>query len=553
MSEHESFPESPDVFTNRNGLGQHHFSRRAVLRLMAAAPVAAGATWAIPGVAYSSQSTSARSGRSTADPALEEKIRQLIDKPEFTGQWSLKFASVGTGESICALDSAVPHRLASAIKQFYATTAFEQLGPDRTFPTRIYATGPVRHGVLHGDMVLVAGGDLLLGSRVQPDGSMYLEAPDHGYAANFMEEAKPIPGDPLRSIRELADQVAAHGIRRVSGTVRVDTSLFRQAPSNTGGSPMTTSPLMINDNIIDITIVPGAKAGEPASVTMSPQTPYLQIVNQLRTIDPETETAQRVAFTDDITHPDGTHTATLTGGVPAGVESLLFPYFIPDPGRFGEYAFATALQDKGIQAEPPAVPEDRGTVATTSHHGRPLAELVTVPLAKQVWPMLKVSSNPHAANLPYVVGAIASGDPENARDAYESLQSDLFVEAGLDPHPPGSERDLYSPDFFVTFLDHIHGKPYLDSYLDALDDENPAGVPAFTKGGSGFALLPDGRTEFHLAGAGYLAPPGKDMVGFAVLTEQTTKSDDPAEKEPLDTLMRDTMGEILATVYDALA
>ena len=518
---------------------------------MATAPVAAGAAWAVPGVA-AANSTSVRSGTSNADPALDAKIRQLIDKPEFNGQWGLKFASVETGESICAMDSAVPQRLASAIKQFYATTAFERLGPDRMFPTRIYATGPVRHGVLRGDLVLVAGGDLLLGSRVQPDGSMFLEGPDHGYAALHMADAKPIPGDPLRSVRELADQVAAHGIRRVSGTVRVDTTLFRQSPSNTGGSAMTTSPLMINDNIIDITIIPGAEAGEPAVVSMSPHTPYLQVVNKLRTVDAGAETAELVRFTDDVTHPDGTHTATLTGDVPAGVESLLFPYFIPDPGRFGEYALAKALQDKGIQAKPPATAEDRGTVHETSHHGRPLAELVTVPLAKQVWPMLKVSSNPHAANLPYVVGAIAAGDPENALEAYEKLQADLFIEAGLDPHPPGSEEDRYSADFFVAFLEHINGKPYLPTYLTALD-ENPAGLPGYTKGGSGFQPLPDGRRSFHLAGAGYLAPPGKDMVAFTVLTEQASKSDDPAEWKALDTLMRNTMRDILTTVYDAVA
>lgn len=525
MTEHASFRERT--------------SRRALLRLLAVAPVVAGAGWAATGTAG-------------ADSELEEKIRRIIDKPEFNAGWGIKFASAETGESICAVDAAMPHRLASAIKQFYATTAFDALGPDRTFPTRVYATGPVRHGVLHGDLVLVAGGDLLLGSRIQPDGSMFLEGPDHCYAANFMAEAKQIPGDPLQSIRALVDRVAARGIRRVSGAARVDTSLFCQAPADAGGTPMTASPLMINDNIIDITIVPGAAAGKPATVAMSPRTPYLRIVNQLRTIAPDATPAERVRFVGDITHPDGTHTATLAGDVPAGVESLLFPYFIRDPGRFGEYAFAKALQDKGIRAEPPPAAEDRGTTGGPAYHGRPLAELVTVPLAKQVWPMLKVSSNSLAANLPHVVGAIASGEPENSLEAYEKLQRDLFVEAGLDSNPPGSEEDRYSAEFFVAFLDHINDKPYLQPYLEALEDKNPAGVPAFTKGGSGSWPLEDGGTEFHLALAGYIMPPGKETVGFAVLTEQTATSDDPAEQKKLTTLMRDTMWEIVTTVYNAL-
>jgi hypothetical protein len=47
-------------------------------------------------------------------------------------------------------------------------------------------------------------------------------------------------------------------------------------------------------------------------------------------------------------------------------------------------------------------------------------------------------------------------------------------------------------------------------------------------------------------------PPGKETVGFAVLTEQTATSDDPAEQQKLTILMRDTMWEIVTTVYNAL-
>jgi serine-type D-Ala-D-Ala carboxypeptidase/endopeptidase (penicillin-binding protein 4) len=68
-----------------------------------------------------------------------------------------------------------PHELfiaASLLKVFIGGTAFETLGPDRRFCTRVYRTGPLVGGLLKGDLVLVAGGDLLLSGRVRADGTL---------------------------------------------------------------------------------------------------------------------------------------------------------------------------------------------------------------------------------------------------------------------------------------------------------------------------------------------------------------------------------------------
>src|SRR5690606_16399180 len=166
------------------------------------------------------------------------KLRDVLHSAGMNGSWGVKFAFLDTGEPICALNSAQPYNPGSAHKLFVAGTAFEQLGPGHRFRTRVYGTGPVRHGVLHGDLVLVAGGDLLLGGRVRPDGGLALPEPDHTYAQGSDPTIEPLPGDPLGSLRRLAHQIAARGVRRVAGHVVVDTSLFRQTSHPGGAQPI---------------------------------------------------------------------------------------------------------------------------------------------------------------------------------------------------------------------------------------------------------------------------------------------------------------------------
>jgi serine-type D-Ala-D-Ala carboxypeptidase/endopeptidase (penicillin-binding protein 4) len=169
---------------------------------------------------------------------------------------------------------------ASAGKVFVEGSAFDALGSDYLFRTQVYRTGPVVNGILKGDLVLVAGGDVLLGGRVQPDGTLALPEPDHTY--DLFPGAVPVSDDPLRSIRTIARQVALRGIRWIEGRVLVDASLFRDVQDEgVGGTgKVTVSPMMINDNLVDVIVTPGSREGEPAALRITPETAYVKIVNQ---------------------------------------------------------------------------------------------------------------------------------------------------------------------------------------------------------------------------------------------------------------------------------
>ena len=154
-------------------------------------------------------------------------------------------------------------------------TALALLGADYRFHTRVYRTGPIEaDGTLKGDLVLVASGDPNLSGRIQSDGTMGYTNEDHSYAGS--PDTKAVPGDPLMVIRELAAQVAEHGVKRITGHVIVDATLFREGARELGTGAVI-SPISVNDNCVDLNVTPGAAAGDPVTMTVSP-------ANELRAV-----------------------------------------------------------------------------------------------------------------------------------------------------------------------------------------------------------------------------------------------------------------------------
>jgi len=170
---------------------------------------------------------------------------------------------------------------ASTTKLLTEGASLALLGPHFRWTTPVYRTGPIDGaGVLHGDLVLVAAADPNLSQRIQPDGSLAFENEDHAYDGSA--DTKAVPGDPLTVLRELATAVAKSGIKTVSGRVLVDTSLFPD-PGSENGTGVTLSPIVVNDNLVDVTVTPGNQAGDPVSVAVSPATPYVTFVNKATT------------------------------------------------------------------------------------------------------------------------------------------------------------------------------------------------------------------------------------------------------------------------------
>ncbi|MEO8907512.1 MAG: D-alanyl-D-alanine carboxypeptidase, partial [Microbacteriaceae bacterium] len=203
-------------------------------------------------------STLTSAGGSGTVGTLPAAAQKIMDKPAYqAARWSYEVTDLKTGKVLLANGADQMAFTASTAKQFTVGAVYETMGPSSRITTPVYATGPVTGGVVNGNLALLASGDLTMGGRNAADGraddSFSAKNIDHVYG-DLAPNAAKAPGDPLAGLDSLAKQVAASGIRQVSGNVLIDDRLWEPYAGGEG----TVQPMFINDNVLDITVTPGA-------------------------------------------------------------------------------------------------------------------------------------------------------------------------------------------------------------------------------------------------------------------------------------------------------
>ncbi len=158
---------------------------------------------------------------------------------------------------------------ASTTKLWTTAAALDTFGPDFRFETPVYQRGL--------DLVLLASGDLTMGGRDTPQGTIAYAPLDHA-EANLLPGAALTTEDPLAGLNDLARQVASSGVTRVDGDVLVDARLFDESERAT----YALSPIVINDNLVDLTIASGGE-GAAATVVSRPITAAYQVRSTVTT------------------------------------------------------------------------------------------------------------------------------------------------------------------------------------------------------------------------------------------------------------------------------
>ena len=510
---------------------------------------------------------------------LDFQIQEIMSRPEFEdARFGMEFSLLATDELIYSLNREELYNPASTMKIFTAGLVYSTLGPDFRFHTPIYRTGPIVDGVLKGDLVLQASGDLLLGGRVNPDGTINLPETDHTYGMS--KTAVPVSDNPLDSLYEFAERIAASGITNIEGTIIVDDSLFVEGRDSLGGSgEYIISPIMINDNLVDVWVIPGENVDEPAILKIMPDTPYLTILNKVMTTAPGenqgeqgrgivTPFGQKPRFENDIINPDGTHTAILSGTVVLGDKPVLCTYIIPEPARFAEIALKMVLEEKGISSNVDLLQyPDLNALSVNYTDENKVAEIVSPSLRDELLPMMKVSSNLHTAAWPYLVGAITGHEPENARKKGLKMQAEMYREAGVDLNVPLEDfQELseiagtrYSPKSYTNYLKYLHDQSYFDEYLtilpilgvDGISNDIDANLAAaghvFAKTGTAMSMTrtSDGQAQGFLvkALAGFMELPNGQIVSFSVFIDYSTMNPNPASAQK-------AIGDIVNAVYE---
>lgn len=508
----------------------------------------------------------AASGRALPAQAstLSARIQRIIDRPEFRhAMFGIEFYSLDTRKPIYTLNADKLFVPASTTKLFTEGTALELMGADYRFHTRVYRTGTLAtDGTLNGDLVLVASGDPDLSARVRPDGTLAFENEDHAYDGD--PHTRAVPGDPLLIIRKLAAQVAAHGVKRITGRVLVDATMFRGGDRDLG-TGLVISPIVVNDNIVDLMIGGGTAAGAPAVVTASPVTSYARIVNEVTTS--AAGSRPHISFRSDTTDTAGLHTVTVAGSTPAGQAPILYAYAVPDPARFAEVTLTEALRERGVTV--PAVAADAKAAfaalkaSYTADHM--IAEHVSPPLAEDVKVTLKVSQNLHASMMPRVLRAVIA--PNDTTKTGFDLEHDFLAKAGLDltsaQQADGAGGDAhFTPAFVVSYLAYMSAQKDSATFRNALpilgrdgtlwniQPSSPAAGHVFAKTGT-FDVDDPLNRRLLVTGkglAGYITTADGRHLAFAVYVNNVSVSTDP---DAITQVVGQALGEIAAAAYDS--
>jgi len=487
-----------------------------------------------------------------------------MDRPEFAhANFGIEFYSLDTGKVVYSRNANKLFVPASTTKTLTEGTVLAKLGADYRFHTVIYRTGPLdKKGTLKGDLVLVASGDPNLSNRIQPDGTLSFVDEDHAYGGPA------VAGDPLAVIKELAKAVAAKGIRKIEGRVLVDASLFPDG-GREGGTGVVVSSMVVNDNVIDLVATPGAKAGDPVTLDVSPRSRYASFVNHLTT----SATGASPAIQDPatVTNADGTVTVTLTGSLPLGAHPLTAPYAVPSPTKFAETVLAESLLSAGIQikSRSKTAPPDFKVLSHIYTSGNQIAEHVSLPLAEEVKVTLKVSQNLHAGMGPSLLGTLVAKDLSDPVHAGFKVERAFLEEAKLDlsgisqgDGEGGDWADLFSPDFIAHYMAYWSTRPDFSVFFKALpilgkdgtlakiQVNNPGAGHVFAKTGTfGSEDKLNGKMMLNGKGlAGFVFTASGQKLAFAAYVNHVTLPPDP---DAAQSVGGQALGEIAAAAYDA--
>ena len=262
---------------------------------------------------------------------------------------------------------------ASLMKLVTTTVALDQLGPAYTWSTPVYVDGPVREGVLQGNVYLRGQGDPRLG---------------------------------VERLWLLLRRVQGLGIQRIEGDIVLDRSAFEVPARDPGGfdgeplRPYNASPdaLLLNFKSVLMHFVPD-RAAQVARVHVEPPLAGVQVPATVP-LSAGDCLDYRAALRLDVQDPQRLRFA---GAYPASCGERLWPLAHPDPVRFAARAVEGMWQQLGGQL--------RGSVreGVVPAGLRPVLALESAPLAEVVRDINKFSNNVMAQQLFLTLSAQSQG------------------------------------------------------------------------------------------------------------------------------------------------
>jgi D-alanyl-D-alanine carboxypeptidase/D-alanyl-D-alanine-endopeptidase (penicillin-binding protein 4) len=385
---------------------------------------------------------------------LPERIQTALDTATRLqrGYLGIEIVDLATGAIVFASNADRLFVPASNSKLFTAALGLTRLGPDYRFHTTIVAGGPPdNEGRVAGPVSLVGDGDPNLFGRELP---YRVDSPR---------------GDGLQAIADLADQVAAKGVKRIDGDIVGDDSAYVWEPYpeswsmgdalSEDGAPV--SALTINDNTFIVRVQPG----DPAAISIDPPFEFYQIDNRVRAGSP-----RKI----HIAREPGSMQLRIWGLLPPNDPGLAEMLAIHEPALYAAAALREALIRRGVAVHGEAVARhalaDEPAAPAT---GFELARRDSAPLLDALRVTAKVSQNLHAELILRAVGRAkrGAGTREAGLKEMRGFLKEIGITAGeyLPNDGSGLSRtNLVTPAAVVKLLDFMYRSPNRENWLSLL-------------------------------------------------------------------------------------
>src|SRR5579871_94939 len=394
---------------------------------------------------YSIQSGKAEDIGSGSDPGLVKAIDRILDVPGLEpGFQGIFVQSLSDQRVLYQRNADHIFMPASNNKLLTSGAALALLGKDFTYHTRIFRTGPVTpDGTMEGDLVIQGAGDPILS---------------------------------LEDMQDLAWQVRRAGIQRISGDLRADDSRFDREwlgdvwawDDEPYYYSAQISALNVNENVAQVQVTPGHKAGGLLSVAVMPVKGYLQVVNLGSTGPAKSKSMLSVE------RLRGRNIVVVSGSLPLDVaakDNGSVPVTIENPALFAVTLLSEDLRACGVSIGGQikvGLPVARNAVEVAEH--------VSPPLSTILRRLNKPSDNLIAECLMKTVGAVKTGrgtggtggtGEQAARDWYRSIGLDLTRVRQADGSGL-SRENFVSPHNLVRLLTYLHSRPDFDVFYQSL-------------------------------------------------------------------------------------
>jgi D-alanyl-D-alanine carboxypeptidase/D-alanyl-D-alanine-endopeptidase (penicillin-binding protein 4) len=394
-------------------------------------------------------------------PFTRAMLRAALDSvaaaPEFrNANWGILIVDPVAPETLYSRNAGKLFMPASNMKIATGATALALLGPDYRYRTTVVARGPVRGGMLDGDLVIIGRGDPTVSDHMR--------------------------GDAMQPLRDLADSVAARGVTKIRGRVVAAGDAFPDTPLGFGWAwddldfPYSAGvdELLFNEGFSRLIVRAGERVGETPTVTTAPARTYPRVRVSAVTVAPPPPTPPETPV--DSTRPQPTLTfaadtvrgSVVVSGEIIAADTAVLEVAHRDPTGAYLAAFVEALRERGVGVDSAAEAQGDGVRTDDT-----LVVMISPPLSEILPALEKPSQNQIAEVLLKTLGLERGG--AGTADSGRRVIERQLIEWGADSagfavrDGSGLSRHNYlAPETVVRVLDAMRRHPSFTVFYEAL-------------------------------------------------------------------------------------